>query len=473
MAYVLDPSSRMRREVRRVAAERLDDAIDRLDRVATDPTVDLETTVHEVRKRCKSVRGLARLVEPALGDEFRPFDRTVRAAANQLSTLRDAHAVLAAFDAVLAAQPDDDILRSMRDRQAAMSLGATRSASDADDGRIEAARDLLAEARDVSQHWKIPRGFDTIEAGVAATYRQGRRALRRVRADPTDGRLHEWRKAVKYLWYQMQLVHDAAPSVLGPLVDQLDRLAETLGDDHDLTVLVGLLAERPDDYGTPSQVDHVRALARRRQDGLRTYAVRSGATVYLEPHTAFARRISGYWHVTVDVGPELPDGPTEPDAPARSLVERERKFLVEAVPDDLVRTDVAYLRQGYLATGERGSVRVRDAGPAGCTLTVKAGGGAERTELEWPIERREFDAAWPHTEGRRIEKTRHRIPFDGHVVELDVFRGDLDGLVMAEVEFTSSDEMAAFTPPAWFGREVTDDRGYTNASLALYGLPAH
>ncbi len=472
MAYALEPGRRMQREVRSVATQRLGDAIDRLDQVGADPAADLETVVHEVRKRCKAVRGLARLVKPALGDDFTSFDRTVRSAANELSSLRDAHAVMATFDALLAAEPDDDVLRMMRARQATVSAGATRSAGEADDGRVDAARHLLVEARDASQRWKIPRGFDTIEAGVAATYRQGRSALRRVRADPTDTRLHDWRKAVKYLWYQMQLLRDAAPSVLDPLVDRLDLLAEALGDDHDLSVLVELLDTRPDDYGTAEDVDHVRTLARRRQHTLRTYAIRSGATIYTEPVHSFVHRIASYWQLTLDAGVEPPELDPEQSAPERSLVERERKFLVEVVPDDLVRSEVTELRQGYLATGTRGSVRVRDAGRDGCTLTVKAGSGAERTELEWSIERREFDAAWPHTEGRRIEKARHRIPVGAHVVELDVFSGDLDGLVMAEVEFASTEEMTAFTPPAWFGREVTDEGGYTNASLALHGFPA-
>ncbi len=118
-----------------------------------------------------------------------------------------------------------------------------------------------------------------------------------------DDRLHEWRKSVKYLWYQMQLLHDAAPSVLGPLVDRLDLLAEALGDDHDLTVLVELLDARPDDYGTAGDVDHVRTLARRRQHTLRTYAIRSGATIYAEADHAFVHRIAGYWHLTVDHRP--------------------------------------------------------------------------------------------------------------------------------------------------------------------------
>ncbi len=465
----------MRQEVRRIAAERLDEAIEHLDQVVSDPDyVDLETAVHEVRKRCKASRGLVRLVRPALGDEFRSFDRLVRDAARELSTLRDAHAVSNTFDALLEGRPDDVALRAVSSRQAAISADAALGTVETDDRRITTARSLLVDARTASQAWWIPRGFDAGEAGLAATYRQGRTGLRRVRADPTDHRVHDWRKAVKYLWYQVQLVRDAAPSVLGPLGDRLDLLADTLGDDHDLAVLVELLGEHPDRYGTPSEVAHVREFARDRQRELREHAIRSGATIYAEPDDAFVHRIARYWQLTVHLGPEVPDvaePADERDAPERSIVERERRFLVDVVPDHLIRTAVVELRQGYLASAPYRSVRVRDAGPEGCTLTVKAGGGAERTELEWPIERREFDAAWRHTEGQRIEKTRHRIPFGEHVIELDVFGGTLEGLVIAEVEFDSAAAMAAFEPPPWFDREVTDDGAYTNASLALHGLP--
>jgi CYTH domain-containing protein/CHAD domain-containing protein len=472
VGYVIEPGRRTQREVRRVAAERLGDAIEHLDRVLADPEhADLETAVHEARKRCKASRGLARLVGPALGDGFRSFDRTVSEGANQLSMLRDAQAVLNTFDALLAARPDDDVLRTVRHRQAVMSAEAAHSAVAVDDARISTARALLVEARDASQAWTIPRGFDTLESGLVATYRQGRSALRRVHNAPSDRRVHEWRKVVKYLWYQVQLLHDAAPSVLGPLENQLDALAEALGDDHDLSVLVELLDDRPDDYGTPGDVAHVRRLARAHQRELRTYSVRAGSTIYAEPDHAFVHRIARYWELTVELGPEPRKGPHEQDPPSRPVVERERKFLVDGLPDDVVPSTEVALRQGYLAAGPYRSVRVRDAGPEGCTLTVKAGGGAERTEIELPIQRGEFDAAWPHTEGQRLEKIRKRIPFGEHVIELDVFGGDLDGLVMAEVEFDSVAAMESFEPPAWFGRDVTDDDGYTNASLALHGLP--
>lgn len=482
MGYVLRPGRRLQHEVRRSAGERLEGAIDLLDVALdagagglSDVDVDIETVVHEVRKRCKASRGLARLVEPALGDDFRTFDRSVRDAANQLSTLRDAHAVLGTFDALLASEPDDVVLRAMRERHAVMSTDAGRDHAPENDDRIATARRLLAEALAASQRWKVPRGIDTLEAGVVATYHQGRSSLRRAQADPTDHRLHQWRKAVKYLWYQMQLLHDSAPSVLGPLVDELDHLGEALGDDHDLAVLIGLLDDEPDN--DTSEVAHVRSLARHQQQELRDRAMRSGATIFAEPDHAFASRIVRYWRLAIDLGPERVTGglaALAPDPPARSVVERERKFLVDALPEQLAGhgIDEVHLRQGYLAVDGIRSVRVRDAGAAGCTLTVKAGSGAERTELEWPIDRHEFDAAWPHTEARRVEKSRRRIPFGDHVIEFDVFGGDLDGLLLAEVEFTSVDDLEAFEPPDWFGAEVTDDGRYTNASLALHGIPA-
>ena len=343
----------------------------------------------------------------------------------------------------------------------------------------------MIQAR-TSAGWIVPRGFAPLGDGLGATYARGRRGLRRAEQLPTNHRFHEWRKAVKYLWYQTRLLHDAAPSVLGPLVDQLDGLADALGDDHDLAVLVDLLDTDPDRFGTPESVEHVRQLATLQQDELRIAAYRSGATIYAEPTSAFRRRIRSYWRLAVHEGPECPTGgiatlaaarsdrpggPAADDTDAAVTVERERKFLIDAIPTDLDLSDRVEIRQGYLVADDSASVRVRDAGHHGRTLTVKAGRGAERTELEWAIGNDQFEAAWPHTVGRRVVKTRHRIPHGTHLIELDVFAEDLDGLVFAEVEFDSVESLAEFEPPAWFGREVTDDGRYTNASLSLHGRP--
>ena len=95
-----------------------------------------------------------------------------------------------------------------------------------------------------------------------------------------------------------------------------------------------------------------------------------------------------------------------------------------------------------------------------------------RTEEEIGIDERRFATLWPLTKGRRVTKTRHGSRSGrGVVAELDVYGGDLDGLLTVEIEFASLEASEAFEPPAWLGREVTGDRGFANQTLALEGLP--
>ena len=81
---------------------------------------------------------------------------------------------------------------------------------------------------------------------------------------------------------------------------------------------------------------------------------------------------------------------------------------------------------------------------------------------------------WPHTPGRRIDKTRYRVALDdplADVAEVDLYAGELAGLCVVEVEFGSETEAAAFVPPDWFGRELTGEPGWSNAALARHGRP--
>jgi adenylate cyclase len=150
--------------------------------------------------------------------------------------------------------------------------------------------------------------------------------------------------------------------------------------------------------------------------------------------------------------------------------EIERAFLVEHLPDDLGLGPGQHLRQGYLAEEGGVQVRLRISGEA-ATLTVKAGGGLVRTEVELPVPADDAEALWELTDGRRVVKVRHRLDVEGGTAEVDVYAGGLDGLVRAEVEFASEEAAGAFTPPDWFGVEVTDDPRWSNASLARHGRP--
>lgn len=151
-------------------------------------------------------------------------------------------------------------------------------------------------------------------------------------------------------------------------------------------------------------------------------------------------------------------------------VEIERKFVLTEVPPADVLGSGEPLRQGYVAEEGEVEVRVRSTRRA-ATLTVKAGSGLTRTEVEVPITDADVERLWAHTLGRRVEKTRYRVAVGECVAEVDVYSGELSGLCTAEVEFDSEGDAAAFIPPGWFGREVTGERGWSNAALARHGAP--
>jgi CYTH domain-containing protein len=103
--------------------------------------------------------------------------------------------------------------------------------------------------------------------------------------------------------------------------------------------------------------------------------------------------------------------------------------------------------------------------------TIKGSGKKVRSEQEFEISEDQFKALWGATQGRKIEKTRYEIPLHGAQIDLDVFHGEFEGLITAEVEFENEDSCDRFEPPEWFSQEVTDDEQYKNQNLALHGLP--
>jgi adenylate cyclase len=150
-------------------------------------------------------------------------------------------------------------------------------------------------------------------------------------------------------------------------------------------------------------------------------------------------------------------------------MEVERKFLVSDPPDlDVASGDE--LEQGYLAIGEEGEVRLRRRGDD-LVLTAKRGSGLSRDEAEVELDDERFEQLWPLTEGRRLHKRRHVIPHGDLEIEMDVYEGDLEGLMIAEIEFPSEDQARAFEPPDWLGEDVTGDSRYLNETLATRGVP--
>ncbi|MBU2564127.1 class IV adenylate cyclase [Patescibacteria group bacterium] len=156
--------------------------------------------------------------------------------------------------------------------------------------------------------------------------------------------------------------------------------------------------------------------------------------------------------------------------------EIERKFLINSLPENLEQYPKKEIIQGYIIITKDGTeVRLRKKGEK-YFETIKTGKGKTRTESEIEITEEQFNKLWPETKEKRVEKTRYEIPYkyknDKEAnIELDLYHGDLNGLLSAEVEFESEDSSVEFDPPEWFDKEVTYDKNYKNQNLALHGIP--
>lgn len=146
--------------------------------------------------------------------------------------------------------------------------------------------------------------------------------------------------------------------------------------------------------------------------------------------------------------------------------EIERKFLITGDSWRPLATSTV-IRQGYLSTVKERTVRVRAAGDEG-TITVKGiTVGASRTEFEYSIPIDDANAMLDELcETPIIEKTRHVVPVDGRLWEIDEFSGVNKGLVVAEVELDREDQ--SFSRPDWAGDDVTDDPRFFNANLITH-----
>ena len=145
-------------------------------------------------------------------------------------------------------------------------------------------------------------------------------------------------------------------------------------------------------------------------------------------------------------------------------VEIERKFLVVDNTWRQATTHSVEMRQGYLSSSPACSIRVRREGSHAALNIKSATLGIERLEFEYPIATADADAMLDALcDGKSLFKTRYYIQHDGMTWELDVFHGDNDGLVVAEIELDDAGQ--GFNKPAWAGAEVSDDPRYYNVCL--------
>jgi CHAD domain-containing protein len=292
MAYRLDLEEEPSASLRRAAREQLEKGADGLgERHADDPVA----TVHDARKRLKKSRSALRLVRPAMprGD-YRRENRLLRDRGRAMSGTRDADVMVETVDKLsdrFAGQEPAALFDSVRER-----LAERAEAARADPGDVGRHASELRELVGRVEGWPAQDlSFDTFARALARTYKRGRKAFRRVEEDPTDEALHEWRKRVKDLWYQLRLLGVVWPGLMKAHAREAKQLSRLLGDDHDLAVLTQRLATDPDLTAAPAaDRERLGELIAHRRAELLEQARALGPRLYAESPKAFGRRIRRY-----------------------------------------------------------------------------------------------------------------------------------------------------------------------------------
>lgn len=306
MGYCLTRDETVAAGVRRIALEQLDKAV----RSLTKPDRGRHKGVHEARKACKKLRAVLRLSRGVLGKgTYRRENLFIRDAQRDLSGVRDTAAIIEALDKLtghyagqLAGQFDDDAFARLREIlvercraiEAEQMVKADRPAEVS--RRLDGARERIA-------HWDIGskgsdskgsggKGFAALRPGLERIYRDGRRDLRRLTVDADAHAWHEWRKQVKYLWYDLRILCPMWPGPLDSLSGELEKLSDLLGHDHDLAVLSGIAAGSDLDRTAAAALA---GLVERRCRALRDEALPIGARVYADRPKAFLNRFDAYW----------------------------------------------------------------------------------------------------------------------------------------------------------------------------------
>ncbi|MFL5863426.1 MAG: CHAD domain-containing protein [Solirubrobacteraceae bacterium] len=293
MAYRFEADETVGEAFARAAREQLAAAETALTRKAdSDPT----GAVHTARKSIKKERALLRLMRGSVdGDRRRAENTALRDAARTLSGARDADVMIETLDELshrYVGQLPHHEFETIRER-----LQAGKSSVESANGSgvsAAAAASELAAARARIGQWTLKReGWRGLEPGLHQSYRRGTKAFATAQRDPSDTNLHEWRKRVKDLWYQLRLLAPVCGPVVRGQAQDAHTLADLLGDDHDLAVLRQTLVSVSG--GVAADIDAVLGLVDHRRSRLQAEAFAFGGRVYAERPKAFVRRMRACW----------------------------------------------------------------------------------------------------------------------------------------------------------------------------------
>jgi len=294
MSYQLRNDETVQENVRRIALEQIDKALAEID----DIELDRHETIHQVRKRCKKLRALVRMVRPALGKTYRKENHAFRDIARDLAGMRDEQSMVEALEGLqktldgVERHRFDHVLGKLRARRDAMATSSQHEP----EALLAEARKALRTARNRVDQWKLKNeGFKAISGGFQITYKRGRKAFNRAFQSDQASDFHEWRKRVKYHVHHLNLLCPLWPRVNKAWSRETKTLADILGDDHDLSLLDTLLESEGEKLAGDATRKDLQLVIENEQRRLRGMAWEIGQRPHAEKPNALIKRWNRYW----------------------------------------------------------------------------------------------------------------------------------------------------------------------------------
>lgn len=254
-----------------------------------------DVDVHGARKSIKRARAVLQLLQPSLTEhDFARCKVELRTAGRALSAVRDAKVIVDRFDEMLhrADIPPSSISGSAIDLLADAALNDRSSSRTPATPAVALASATAARKR--LGHASLPgKDWTPLGAGFRSIYRRGRWLMPRKTDSTSTEAFHEWRKQVAGYWYALEVFLPVSPTRIGRTIDAARRLADLLGEDHDLALLVDRLrtVQGHADEPIPALLDAIES--RRRQ--LRRKALRIGHALYAEPPAVMEKQLRQSW----------------------------------------------------------------------------------------------------------------------------------------------------------------------------------
>ncbi|MEN8130449.1 MAG: CHAD domain-containing protein [Pseudomonadota bacterium] len=362
MPYTFDAKQTVPENLIRTVSEQIDRAIAEL----CDKSLDPPTAVHQARKRIKKIRGVLRLAREEMGELYVYENLLFRDAGRRLADIRDAQAALETFDKLSQKYPAHFRREACHTVRKGLEEGLRKVAGNKAyvEQVINDVVDMLRHARKRLKSWPLSVDhYSALSKGHRKTYRKGRRLFARVYNEPTPENLHELRKAVKYHWYHGRLLRGTQTKRMARYNASVKRMADLLGEHHDMAALRSMLLKHPERYGTYHEIRGLFKLLDRTQEELWRQAEPLGRLIFLEKPKYIERRMLEDWEgwkaaqaqkASVDVDAEL----SAAGMTGESLIGVGEDVMDDAVPDVSEKGELAASDKSRSSQPSGGAVAV-------------------------------------------------------------------------------------------------------------------